>query len=74
MMDYSETIEVSDIKDGIYSKLNEYMEIYMYQRSRSLYDLCPWSVRFQYVQTAFALKSLFRLVILRGEPTGDKGT
>ena len=34
-MDCSETIEVHvyDIKFGIYSKLIEYMEIYMYQRS-----------------------------------------
>ena len=36
MVDYSETIEVYDIKVGIYSKLNEYMEIYMYQMSVSL--------------------------------------
>ena len=36
MLDYSETIEVYVI---IYSKLNEYMKIYMYQRSRSFFDL-----------------------------------
>ena len=30
MVDYSET-EIYDIKVVIYSKLNEYMEIYMYQ-------------------------------------------
>ena len=35
MVGYSETIQVYDIKVGIYSKLNEYMEILMYQRSRS---------------------------------------
>ena len=29
MVDYSESIEVYSIKVGIYSKLNEYMEIYM---------------------------------------------
>ena len=40
MVDYSETIEVYDIKVGIYSKLIEYMEIYMYQRSRLFFDLC----------------------------------
>ena len=28
MVDYSETIEVYDIKVGIHSKLNEYREIY----------------------------------------------
>ena len=45
MLDYSETIEVYDIKVGLYSKLNEYIEIhvYMYQRSRSFFDLCPRS-------------------------------
>ena len=31
MVDYAETIEVYDIEVGIYSKLNEYMEIFMYQ-------------------------------------------
>ena len=30
MVDYSETIEVYDIKAVIPSKLNEYREIYMY--------------------------------------------
>ena len=33
MVDYSEIIEVYDIKVGIRSKLNEYREIYMYQKS-----------------------------------------
>ena len=37
---YSETIEVYDIKVGIHNKLNECREIYMYQRSRSFFDLC----------------------------------
>ena len=46
MLDYSETIEMYGIKVGIYSKLNEYMEIYMYQRSRSFCDLCTRSLRF----------------------------
>ena len=44
MMDYSETIDVYDIKVGIHSKLNEYREIY--QRSRLLFDLCPKFVIF----------------------------
>ena len=38
MVDYSETIEVYDIKVGIHNKLNEYRKIY--QRSRSFFDLC----------------------------------
>ena len=37
MADYSETIEVYDI--GIYCKLTDYMEIYMYQKSRSFFGL-----------------------------------
>ena len=50
MVDYSEIMEVCDIKVGIYSKLTEYMEIYMYQRSslffdRILFDLCIRSLR-----------------------------
>ena len=45
MVDYSETIEVYDIKVGTYRKLTEYMEIYIYQRSRSFYDLCLRSLR-----------------------------
>ena len=60
-MDYSETIEVYDIKAGIYSRLNEYMEIYIYQRSRSFFDVCTRSLRFHSFQTVFALKSLDRL-------------
>ena len=44
MMDYTETI-VYDIKAGIHSKLNECSEIYMYQRSRSFFDLCPRSLK-----------------------------
>ena len=34
-----EKLLVYDIEVDIYSKLNEYMEIYMYQRSRSFFDL-----------------------------------
>ena len=30
MADYSETIDVYDIKVGIHSELNKYMQIYMY--------------------------------------------
>ena len=47
MANYQETVEVYlfGIKVGIYSKLNVYMEIYMYQRS-SFFDFCPRSLRF----------------------------
>ena len=37
-VDYSETMEVYDVKVGISNKL---MEIYMYQRSRPFFDFCP---------------------------------
>ena len=40
------TQKVYDVKLGIYSKLNDYMEIYMYQRSSLFFDLCPGSLRF----------------------------
>ena len=45
-MDFSETIEIYGIKVGIYSTLTEYMEVYVYQRSMSFFDLCPRSLRF----------------------------
>ena len=45
MVDYSETIEVYDIKVGIYGKLNEFMEIFMQQKSRLFFYLCLRSLR-----------------------------
>ena len=38
-MDFSETVVVCDIKVGRCSKLNECMNLYEYQRSRSFSDL-----------------------------------
>ena len=40
-MDISETIVVYDVKVGRYSKLNKYMKLCEYQRSRSLTDFGP---------------------------------
>ena len=40
-MDFSETIVVCDHKVNRYSQLNEYMNLYEYQRSRSFTDLGP---------------------------------
>ena len=40
-MDFSETIVFHDIKVGRFSQLNEYMNLYEYQRSRSFIDLHP---------------------------------
>ena len=42
-MDFSETIVVYDVKVGRCSKLNPYMNLYEYQRSRSFVDLHPRS-------------------------------
>ena len=38
---FSETIVVYDIKVGICSQLNKYINLYEYQRSRSFIDLGP---------------------------------
>ena len=54
-MDFSETIIVYDVKVGICSKLNVYMNLYEYQRSRSFIDLGPRSLRF----------NIFKLLFLR---------
>ena len=46
MLDFIETIEVYELKVGTSSWLSEYMNTYVYQRSRTLFDLCPRSPRF----------------------------
>ena len=48
MMDYSETIEVYNIKVGIHSKLKQHRKIHKYQRLRSFFDLRPRSLIFHY--------------------------
>ena len=45
-MDFSEIIVVCDIKVGRWGQLNEYMNLYEYQRSRSFIDFGPRSLRF----------------------------
>ena len=55
IMDFSETIVVYDIKVGRFSQLNEYMNFYEYQRSKSFIDLHPRSLRF----------NIFKLLLLR---------
>ena len=55
IMDFSETIVVYDIKVDRFSLLNEYMNHYEYQRSRSFIELRPRSLRF----------NIFNLVLLR---------
>ena len=54
-MDISETIVVYDIKVGRCSYLNEYIDLYEYQRSRSFTDLGPRLLRF----------NIFKLLFLR---------
>ena len=55
LMDFSETIVVYDIKVGRISLLDEYMNHYEYQRSRSFIELRPRSLRF----------NIFSLLLLR---------
>ena len=52
-MDFSETIVVYDIKVGRCSELNEFMNPYEYQRSRSFIDLDPRSLRFNIFKFLF---------------------
>ena len=57
------TIVVYDIKVGRFSQLNEYMNLYEYQRSWSFIDLRPSSLRF----------NIFKLLLLRNrEPIEAK--
>ena len=60
IMDFSETIVVYHIKVGRFSQLNEYMNLYEYQGSRSSIDLHPGSLQIQHFQTSFAQKLLGR--------------
>ena len=53
MVDFSDCVEVYGVKVSIYSKLNQYMETYMYQRSRSFFDLCPRSLKISLISNSF---------------------
>ena len=55
IMDFSETIVVYNIKVGRFSLINEYMNHYEYQRSKSFIELRPRSLRF----------NIFNLLLLR---------
>ena len=57
-MDFSETIVVCDIKVGRCFELNDFMNFYETQRSRSFIDLGRRSFRFKNFQTSFTLKPL----------------
>ena len=72
-MNFSETVVVCDIKVGRFSQLNEYMNLYEYQRSRSFIDLRPKSLRFNISnffcsETARPIEAKFHM-----EPPWDVG-
>ena len=73
IVDFSETIVVYDIKVGRFSLLNEYMNHYEYQRSRSFIELRPRSFRFNI--TIFFCSETARLVEAKFhmEPPWDVG-
>ena len=52
-MDFSETIEVYDVKVGRCSQINDYMNLYEYQRSSSFIDLGPRSLSFNIFKFLF---------------------
>ena len=52
-MDFSETIVVYDVNVGRCSQLNDYMNLYEYQKSRSFIDLGPRSLRFNIFKFLF---------------------
>ena len=72
-MDFSETFVVYDVKVGWCSKLNQYMNLYEYQRSRSFIDLHPRSLWFKF-SNFFSLET-FRPIEARFhvEPPWDRG-
>ena len=52
-MDFSESIVVCDVKIGKCSKVNDYMNLYGYQRSKSFIVLDPRSLRFNFFKFLF---------------------
>ena len=72
-MGFSETIVVYDVKVGRCSLLNEYMNLYEYQRSRSFIDHHPKSLRFTFsnffsLETSRPIEAKFHV-----EPPWDRG-
>ena len=63
-MDFSETIVVHDVKVGRCCSLNDNMNLYEYQRSKSFIDLDPRSLRFHiakflFLETACPIEARF---------------
>ena len=52
-MDFSETIVVCDVKVGRCCQINDYMNLYEYQRSSSFTDLGPRSLSFNIFKFRF---------------------
>ena len=75
IMDFSETIVVYDIKIGRFSLLNEYMNHYEYQRSRSFTELRPRSLRFNNSNSIFFCSETTRPIEIKFhmEPPWDVG-
>ena len=72
-MDFSETVVVYDVKVDRCSKLNEYMNLYEYQRSRSFIDLHPRSLKFTFsnffsLETSRPIEAKFHV-----KPPWDRG-
>ena len=72
-VDFSETIVVYDIRVGRCCKLNGYMNLYQYQRSRSFIDLGPRSLRFNIAKFIFLRnrKADLSHMIFQVEPPWD---
>ena len=65
-MHISETIVFYNVKVGRCSKLNKYMNVYEYQRSRPFIDLGPMSLRFTFsnffsLETAWQIEATFHV-------------
>ena len=69
-VDFSETIVVYDIKVGRCNQLNEYMNFYEYQRSRSFIDLGTRSLRFTWRGSSIGSMSAWHASGLEFDPHG----
>ena len=72
MVDYSESIEVYDIKVG---KLNGYKRMYMYQRSRAFFNLWPTVTQISLISNSFCAEASGQTEVnLQVEPSWERGT
>ena len=73
-MDFSEIIVVYDVKVGRCSQLNEYMKLFVYQRSRSLIDLYPDLSDSIFLNFFFSITTRQIEAKFHVEPPWNKGT